>query len=108
MRNRLIARTSAARADERVGPGSGAREETLADRRRQGRLIADALAQLTHEHREVITRACYRRETVTELAKALGLPRDTVKSRLHHGLRALDLALRRNGVTAPPAEGAAR
>ncbi|MEU0880875.1 sigma factor-like helix-turn-helix DNA-binding protein [Lentzea sp. NPDC005914] len=66
-------------------------------------LVADALARLAHEHREVITRAYYRRETVAELADALGVPQDTVKSRLHHGLRALDLLLRENGVTARPA-----
>ncbi|WP_211294139.1 sigma factor-like helix-turn-helix DNA-binding protein [Lentzea kentuckyensis] len=73
------------------------------DRARETCLIADALSQLTHEHREVIIRACYRRETVAELADALGLPQDTVKSRLHHGLRALDLALRENDVIARPA-----
>jgi DNA-directed RNA polymerase specialized sigma24 family protein len=100
VRHRLIARTSAARADHHVGPGSGAREETEVAPARQTWLIADALSRLAHEHREVITRACYRGETVTELADALGLPRDTVKSRLHHGLRALELALRENGVTA--------
>jgi RNA polymerase sigma-70 factor (ECF subfamily) len=65
------------------------------------RLIADALARLSPEHLEVITRAYYRRESVTELADALGVPDDVVKSRLHHGLRAFRLALQRNGVTVP-------
>lgn len=65
------------------------------------RLIADALAKLTPEHREVITRAYYRRESVAELAVALSVPPATVKSRLHHGLRALRQALQDNGVTAP-------
>ncbi|WP_052685333.1 sigma factor-like helix-turn-helix DNA-binding protein [Lentzea aerocolonigenes] len=80
------------------------------DRTRETWLIADALSQLTREHREVITRACYRRETVAELADVLGLPQDAVKSRLHHGLRALDLALRANGVIAceDPAPTSAR
>ncbi|GGU54527.1 sigma factor-like helix-turn-helix DNA-binding protein [Lentzea flava] len=63
------------------------------------RLIADALAQLTREHREVITRAYYRGETVAELAETLNVPQDTVKSRMHHGLRAFRRALRENGVT---------
>jgi RNA polymerase sigma-70 factor, ECF subfamily len=65
------------------------------------RLIADALAQLTPEHREVITRAYYRGESVDELADALRVPQDTVKSRLHHGLRAFRRALQENGVTVP-------
>ncbi len=66
-------------------------------------LVADALSRLAHEHREVITRACYRRQTVAQLADALGVPQDTVKSRLHHGLHALEVALRENGVTADSA-----
>ncbi len=61
-------------------------------------LIADALAQLTPEHRVVITRAYYRGETIAEVAAALNLPPGTVKSRLHYGLRALRLALQKNGV----------
>lgn len=65
------------------------------------RLIADALARLTPEHREVITRAYYRGESVAELADALSVPPDTVKSRLHHGLRAFHRALQENGVTVP-------
>lgn len=65
------------------------------------RLIADALAQLTPEHREVITRAYYRGESVDELAEALDVPADAVKSRLHHGLRAFRRALQENGVTVP-------
>lgn len=65
------------------------------------RLIADALAQLTPEHREVITRAYYHGESVDELADALRVPHDTVKSRLHHGLRAFRRALQENGVTVP-------
>jgi RNA polymerase sigma-70 factor (ECF subfamily) len=73
---------------------------------REAWLVADALSRLAHEHREVITRACYRGETVAELADALGLPQDAVKSRLHHGLHALDRALRENGVIALFADAA--
>lgn len=65
------------------------------------RLVADALAQLVPEHLEVITRAYYRGESVDELADALGVSADAVKSRLHHGLRAFRRALQENGVTVP-------
>ncbi|WP_439657041.1 sigma factor-like helix-turn-helix DNA-binding protein [Lentzea sp. HUAS TT2] len=61
-------------------------------------LIADALSTLEHEHRVVVVRAFYRGESVASLAEALGLPQDTVKARLLHGLRALRLALQENGV----------
>ena len=64
-------------------------------------LIADALARLSFEHREAITRAYYRGESVDELAAALDVPADAVKSRLHHGLRAFRRALQDNGVSVP-------
>jgi DNA-directed RNA polymerase specialized sigma24 family protein len=62
--------------------------------------IADAFAELLPEHREVITRA-HRGASVTELADALSVSEDIVKSRLHHGLRAFRSALQKNGVTVP-------
>ncbi|GHH29184.1 sigma factor-like helix-turn-helix DNA-binding protein [Lentzea cavernae] len=65
---------------------------------RSAALVAEALSSLEPEHRVVVVRAFYRRESVAELADALGLPQYTVKSRLHQGLQALVLALRDVGV----------
>ncbi|MDX3661584.1 sigma factor-like helix-turn-helix DNA-binding protein [Streptomyces sp. ID05-26A] len=62
------------------------------------RLVADALASLEPEHRAVVVRACYRGESVAAVANALELPQSIVKTRLHHGLRALRRALCENGV----------
>lgn len=62
-------------------------------------LVTDALSQLQPEHRMVIVRAYYRGESIAELADALDVPQGTVTSRLHHGMRALRLALQENGVT---------
>jgi RNA polymerase sigma-70 factor (ECF subfamily) len=62
-------------------------------------LVGDALAGLSAEHRAVVVRAYYRRQTVTEIADDLEIPPGTVKSRLHYGLRALRLALQERGVT---------
>ena len=59
-------------------------------------LIADALSQLKLEHRLVVVRAYYRGESVAELAGALDLPPGTVKSRLHYGVRALQVVLQEN------------
>ncbi|ALG08131.1 sigma factor-like helix-turn-helix DNA-binding protein [Kibdelosporangium phytohabitans] len=64
-------------------------------------LIADALSQLTPEHRTVILRAYYMGQSVSELAEALDVPEGTILSRLHYGLRALRLALQERGVTGP-------
>jgi RNA polymerase sigma-70 factor (ECF subfamily) len=62
-------------------------------------LVADALAQLSLEHRTVIVHAFYGRRTIADIAAELDIPPGTVKSRLHYGLRALRLALQERGVS---------
>ena len=62
-------------------------------------LVADALVQLSAEHRAVVVGAYYRGRSVAELAAELDLPPGTVKSRLHYGLRAMRLALQERGVS---------
>ena len=60
--------------------------------------VADALAALRPEHREVIMEVYYRGKTVREAAQALGIPGGTVKSRTYYALRALKLALEERGL----------
>lgn len=62
-------------------------------------LVADALEQLTPEHRAVIVGAYYGGQSVAELARDHQVPEGTVKSRMHYALRALRLALQERGVT---------
>ncbi|MEP9382548.1 sigma-70 family RNA polymerase sigma factor [Nocardioides sp. KR10-350] len=62
-------------------------------------LVTDALRSLSREHLAVVVRAYYGRLTTDEIARELGIPSGTVKSRLHYGLRALRLALEEKGVT---------
>jgi len=64
-------------------------------------LITDALRGLSPQHRAVVVAAHYEGRSVAEIARALGVPEGTVKSRLHYGLRSLRLALQEKGVTAP-------
>ena len=52
-------------------------------------LIADAMRQLPFEHRAVIYRAYYQGWTTARIADDLKITDAAVKSRLHHGLRAL-------------------
>ena len=58
-------------------------------------LIGDALAQLSAEHRAVVARAYYLGWTTMQIADDLQIAESTVKSRLHHALRALRLTLQR-------------
>lgn len=60
--------------------------------------LADALAQLTPEHRQAIVDVHYRGYTIREAASRLGVPPGTVKSRLYYGLRSLRLQLEERGV----------
>jgi RNA polymerase sigma-70 factor (ECF subfamily) len=62
-------------------------------------LIADAMTQLSAEHRKVIERSYYRGWTTAQIAADLGIAERTVKSRLHYGVRALRLTLQEMGVT---------
>ncbi|MDJ0355227.1 sigma-70 family RNA polymerase sigma factor [Paenarthrobacter sp. PH39-S1] len=62
-------------------------------------LIADALAGLSKEHREVLLHSYYQRESTAEMALKLQIPEGTVKSRLHYALRAMRLSLQESGVT---------
>ncbi|MCI2422403.1 sigma-70 family RNA polymerase sigma factor [Saccharopolyspora sp. K220] len=69
------------------------------DRAVQGWLVADALAELSARHREVLALCFYQGMSVADAANQLGVPEGTVKSRTHYALRALRLALEERGVT---------
>jgi DNA-directed RNA polymerase specialized sigma24 family protein len=59
-------------------------------------LIADALTQVSAEHRAVIRRSYYLGWTTTQIADDLQIAESTVKSRLHYALRGLRLTLQRH------------
>jgi RNA polymerase sigma-70 factor (ECF subfamily) len=57
--------------------------------------LREALESLPRRHREVLLRHYVDGETAGEIASALGVPRGTVLSRLHHGRRKLAKAMNR-------------
>lgn len=61
-------------------------------------LVADAMAQLSAEHRAVVGRSYYQGWTTAQIAADLGIAEGTVKSRLHYALRAMRQALLEMGV----------
>jgi RNA polymerase sigma-70 factor (ECF subfamily) len=71
-----------------------------ADAAVQSWLVADALRQLSQQHREVLVECYYRGCSVAQAADRLGVPPGTVKSRTYYALRGLRLALEERGVTA--------
>ena len=62
-------------------------------------LIADAMAQMSPEHRAVVERSYYRGWSTAQIAADLDIAEGTVKSRLHYAVRALRLTLQEMGVT---------
>lgn len=69
------------------------------DRALDQMLVEDALARLQEAHRDVVLRLYYRRLTVAEAARELGVPEGTVKSRAFYAVRSLRAVLDEMGVT---------
>ncbi|MEU3855245.1 sigma-70 family RNA polymerase sigma factor [Streptomyces sp. NPDC029554] len=63
--------------------------------------LKDALLSLPPTHREVLYRTYFLEKTDEEVARELGLPRGTVKSRRFYGIRTLRLALTEPDATPP-------
>ena len=66
----------------------------------QSWVVAEAITQLSSDHRAVLLECYYRGRSVKEASNRLGVPEGTVKSRTHYALRALRLALEEMGVGA--------
>jgi RNA polymerase sigma-70 factor, ECF subfamily len=60
--------------------------------------VADAFARMSVEHRAVVRRAYYHGWTTAQIGADLGIAEGTVKSHLHHALRALQQTLQETGV----------
>lgn len=61
-------------------------------------VVAEALTELTPDHRAVLVETFYRGRSVRQAATVLGVPEGTVKSRTFYALRALRVALTERGV----------
>jgi RNA polymerase sigma-70 factor (ECF subfamily) len=70
-------------------PVTGPVERDHADEVVNTMVVLDALDGLSPEHRDVLVELYYRGRTVTEAARALGVPPGTVKSRSYYALRAM-------------------
>ncbi|MCX4911134.1 sigma-70 family RNA polymerase sigma factor [Streptomyces sp. NBC_00878] len=63
------------------------------------KIVREALADLTLQHREILLHAHYLDQPLEQTATLLGIPRGTVKSRTHLALKALREAMIRRGIT---------
>jgi RNA polymerase sigma-70 factor (ECF subfamily) len=91
-RNLLIDADRAARSRPVTVPPQPAeegRDDTGLDRVLDQQLMADALDQLSPAHRAVLVETFYRGCTLAKVARQLGIPDSTARSRLHYALQAL-------------------
>ena len=78
-------------------PSSGAAEDDATDQLLLSWVVAEALTHLSEDHRAVLLECYYRGRPVAEVARRLGVPEGTVKSRTHYALRALQARARGDG-----------
>lgn len=99
-RNVVIDRHRAAGRRLRVVDGDGDEHavDDEVERMVEASVVQEALGRLPDHHGRVIVEAYYEGRTTREIAERLGIPPGTVKSRLHHGLRALRGLLEEQGV----------
>ena len=93
-RRRVITETAVADVPETVPP------EDDTDQLLLSWMVAEAIGRLSPDHRTVLLECYYRGRPVAEVARRLGVPEGTVKSRTHYALRALKLSLEEMGVSA--------
>jgi RNA polymerase sigma-70 factor, ECF subfamily len=91
-RNLLIDANRAAKARPMTVPGQAAGElgtdsglEEILDRQ----LVSDALQHLSPAHQTVLVETFYRGGTLATVARELGIPHGTARSRLHYALDAM-------------------
>jgi RNA polymerase sigma-70 factor, ECF subfamily len=91
-RNLLIDADRAARSrpvTARTSATEGGRDDIGLDQVLDQQIVADALQQLSPAHRAVLVETFYRGRTPAKVARQLGIPDSTARSRLHYALKAL-------------------
>ncbi|MHB8438732.1 MAG: sigma-70 family RNA polymerase sigma factor [Acidimicrobiales bacterium] len=92
---RLVIDHARARAVRRTEPIAEALADPLdaVERAMVGWQVEEALRRLRPEHRDVIVETYYRGRSGREVARALGIPEGTVRSRTFYALQSLRLVL---------------
>jgi RNA polymerase sigma-70 factor (ECF subfamily) len=82
-----------------VDPSDNA--ETLLDREDRSKIMRKCLTQLSPAHREIIDLVYYHEKSVDEVARIVGVPKSTVKTRMFYARSHLAKLLMRAGITGP-------
>src|SRR6202012_4546456 len=79
-------------------PDLDLRDEDQFDQLMERQLVAEALQRLSPAHRMVLVETFYRGGTTAMVARQLGIPHGTARSRLHYALDALRAQLQNNAL----------
>lgn len=104
-RNLLTDADRAARSRPVTVPASSAEDpgdESSLGQVLDRQLVADALRHLSPAHRSVLVETFYRGGTTAVVARQLGIPHGTARSRLHYALQALRAHLQDQSAAACP------
>jgi RNA polymerase sigma-70 factor (ECF subfamily) len=74
--------------------------EATPQSKHRGEILRKCLTQLSREHREIIDLVYYHEKSAQEVAEIVGIPRNTVKTRMFYARRKLSELLAAAGVTA--------
>jgi RNA polymerase sigma-70 factor (ECF subfamily) len=72
--------------------------ETVLAARRRGEILRKCLGALSREHREIIDLVYYHEKSVQEVARIVGIPGNTVKTRMFYARRRLSELLTAEGL----------
>jgi RNA polymerase sigma-70 factor (ECF subfamily) len=73
--------------------------EAALQSRHRGEILRRCLAHLSREHREIIDLVYYHEKTVQEVSEIIGIPRNTVKTRMFYARKKLSEQLQLAGIT---------
>jgi RNA polymerase sigma-70 factor (ECF subfamily) len=72
--------------------------EVAAQKRDTGQILRQCLTALSRDHREIIDLVYYHEKSVEEVAKIVGIPEATVKTRMFYARKRLSKLLKSAGV----------
>jgi RNA polymerase sigma-70 factor, ECF subfamily len=72
--------------------------EETAQKQDKGRIMRTCIAALSPDHREILDLVYYQELSVGEAAEALGIPENTVKTRMFYARKKLSELLKERGV----------
>jgi RNA polymerase sigma-70 factor, ECF subfamily len=72
--------------------------EVTVRKKERGEILRDCLARLSPDHREIVDLVYYQGMAISEVAAIVGIPENTVKTRMFHARKQLSLLLAAAGV----------